>query len=329
MAAVAARLRALPFIGARTTTVALTATGLGLLVLASLYLRTRFIGAAFWIDEGLSVGIAQHSLSSIPGILEQDGSPPLYYMALHVWMSLFGSTEQATQSLSLVFALLSVPAAYWAAGRVWGRRAAWFAAFVAALNPYLTGHGQETRMYSLMSLLSILATGCFLRAYVLRDRRFVPAFGVALAAMLYTHNWALFFSAAAVGVVAVLIWRESAERRALVRDGLIGFGIAGLAYLPWLPTLYFQSQHTAAPWSNEPGPYEASRQLSRVLGGYGPAMALAFGAGLGLAAVWQRRNAERDRKLIAACAGLVLGMIVLAWIGSQVTPAWTNRYFAV
>ena len=52
-------------------------------------------------------------------------------------------------------------------------------------------------MYALMALLSILATGCFLRAYVLRDRRFVPAFGVALAAMLYTHNWALFFAAAA------------------------------------------------------------------------------------------------------------------------------------
>ena len=307
MAAVAARLRALPFLTARTTTVALTAAGLGLLTLVSLYLRTRFIGAAFWIDEGLSVGIAQHSLADIPGVLRQDGSPPLYYMTLHVWMNLFGSTEQATQSLSLVFALLSMPAAYWAAGRVWGVRAAWFAAFLAALNPYLTGHGQETRMYALMSLLSIVATGCFLRAYVLRDRRFVPVFGLALAAMLYTHNWALFFAAAGVGIVVALIWRETEERRGLIRDGLIGFGIAGLAYVPWLPTLAYQSQHTAAPWSNEPGTYEPTRQLSRVLGGYGPAMVLAFGAGLGIAAVWQRRDAIRERKLIAACAALGRG----------------------
>src|SRR3954470_7587146 len=239
MAAVAARLRALPFLSARTTTVALTATGLGLLALASLYLRTRFIGASFWIDEGLSVGIAQHALGDIPGLLRQDGSPPLYYMTLHVWMDMFGSTEQATQSLSLVFALLSVPAAYWAAGGVWGRRAAWFAAFLAALNPYLTGHGQETRMYALMSLLSILATGSFLRVFVLRDRRFIPAFAVALAAMLYTHNWALFFAAAGVGVVGVLAWREAAERRALIRDGLIAFGATGLAYLPWLTTLVY------------------------------------------------------------------------------------------
>jgi hypothetical protein len=329
MAAVVARLRALPVLSARTTTVALTATGLGLLTLASLYLRTRFIGAAFWIDEGLSVGIAQHALTDIPGLLQQDGSPPLYYMTLHVWMNMFGSTEQSTQSLSLVFALLSVPGAYWAAGRVWGRRAAWFAAFVAALNPYMTGHGQETRMYALMSLLSILATGCFLRAYVLRDRRFVPVFGIALAAMLYTHNWALFFGAAAAGIVVAFIWRETEGRRGLIRDGLIGFGIAALAYAPWLPTLAYQSRHTAAPWSNEPGTYEPTRQLSRVLGGYGPAMVLAFGAGLGIAAIWQRRDAVRERKLVVASAALVIGIVLLAWVGSQLTPAWTNRYFAV
>ena len=57
-------------------------------------------------------------------------------------MNLFGSTEQATQSLSLVFALvrLRLPPT---TGRVWGVRAAWFAAFLAALNPYLTGHGRD------------------------------------------------------------------------------------------------------------------------------------------------------------------------------------------
>jgi mannosyltransferase len=329
MAAVAARLRALPFLTARASTAALTAAGLGAIVLASLYLRTQFIGAAFWIDEGLSVGIARHALFDIPGVLQQDGSPPLYYMTLHVWMSVFGSTEQSTQSLSMVFALVSVPAAFWAAGRVWGRRAAWFAAFLAALNPFMTSHGQETRMYSVMAFLSIVATGCFLRAYVLRDRRFVPVFGLVLAAMLYTHNWAIFFTAAGLLAVAYLAWDAAEERRAIVRDAVFGFGIAFVLYAPWLPTLFFQSRHTAAPWSNEPGTYEPTRQLSRVLGGYGPAMVLAFGAGLGIAALWQRRGAERDRKLILTCAGLTVGIVALAFVASQITPAWTNRYFAV
>jgi mannosyltransferase len=125
------------------------------------------------------------------------------------------------------------------------------------------------------------------------------------------------------------VWDPAEERRALVRDGLLGFGLALLTFAPWLPTLVFQSQHTAAPWSNEPGTFEPTRQLSRVLGGYGPAMTLAFGAGLGIAALWQRRDAVRERKLILACAALAGGIILLAFAGSQLTPAWTNRYFAV
>ena len=43
----------------------------------------RRIHARFWIDEGLSVGIASHPLVDIPGVLRQDGSPPLYYLLLN------------------------------------------------------------------------------------------------------------------------------------------------------------------------------------------------------------------------------------------------------
>ena len=48
----------------------------------SIYVRTRELGAGFWIDEGLSVGIADRPLTDIPGVLRQDGSPPLYYVLL-------------------------------------------------------------------------------------------------------------------------------------------------------------------------------------------------------------------------------------------------------
>src|SRR5215208_7724520 len=102
--------------------------GLGLLVLLSLTLRTTELGIGFWIDEGLSTGIADRPLTDIPGILRQDGSPPLYYGLLHIWISLTNSGERATHTLSLIFALAAIPLAFWAAGLVFGRRAAWFAA---------------------------------------------------------------------------------------------------------------------------------------------------------------------------------------------------------
>ena len=90
----------------------------------SLALRTQAIHARFWIDEGLSVGIASHPLADIPGVLRQDGSPPLYYLLLSVWMSVFGNGEADTHALSLAFAILTVPAAWLGAARALRRRAA-------------------------------------------------------------------------------------------------------------------------------------------------------------------------------------------------------------
>src|SRR3954471_15234039 len=72
--------------------------GLGALVLLSVYLRTRQAGVGFWIDEGLSVGIADRPLQDIPGVLRQDGSPPLYYVLLNLWLPLAGSSEEATHA---------------------------------------------------------------------------------------------------------------------------------------------------------------------------------------------------------------------------------------
>src|SRR4051794_17360189 len=88
--------------------------GLGALVVVSLLLRTTQMAIGFWIDEGLSFGIADRPLGEIPLALKKDGSPPLYYMLLHFWVQLAGTSEEGVRSLSLVFALLAIPIAFWA-----------------------------------------------------------------------------------------------------------------------------------------------------------------------------------------------------------------------
>ncbi len=163
------------------------------LILLSLLLRTRQLGADFWIDEGLSVGIAHHHWSSIPGILNQDGSPPAYYLLLGLWIRLFGDGEQATHTLSLLFGLGCIPLAFFAARSLFGRRAAFICAVLAAFDPFLTYYAQETRMYELEAFLSLFVAWAYVNG-ILRGR---PWWAVALvpsvALMVYTHNWALFF----------------------------------------------------------------------------------------------------------------------------------------
>src|SRR4051794_11170145 len=162
------------------------AVALGLALVAwSVYVRSRAFHEAYWIDEGLSIGIAKHSFLDIPGVLRQDGAPPLYYMLLHVWVQLFGTKESATHALSLVFATLTIPVGFWAGWSLFGRWPAVVTGALCAANPYLTTYAQETRQYSLVVLLSLLAATFFLFSYVQRRRGYIPFFAVSLAALLY------------------------------------------------------------------------------------------------------------------------------------------------
>ena len=154
------------------------------LMLISLFFRTRGLHVHFWVDEGLSVGIAGHPLSKIPHLLREDGSPPLYYVILHGWMQLRGHSEVATHELSLIFALIAIPIAFWAGLAVFNRRVAVYAAVIAALVPYLTGYAQETRMYSLMSVFSILVAASFVLSFVQRRRGYLPLFVISLTGAL-------------------------------------------------------------------------------------------------------------------------------------------------
>ena len=169
--------------------------GLTLLMALSAFLRTRYIGGEYWMDEGITTGISLHPIGQIPGVLRYDGNPPLYYMMLHVWMSVFGTSETATHSLSLVCGLLTIPAGGWAGWKLFGARTGIYAAILFAFNAWLTAYAQETRMYEFMGLLGVLATAGFLLGFVYRRRRYLFLFAAALTVMLYTHTWGTFFFA--------------------------------------------------------------------------------------------------------------------------------------
>lgn len=297
------------------------------LLAASAFVRTRALDTPYWIDEGISIGFASYGLVDIPGALEQDGSPPLYYLLLALWTQLFGFGEEATHGLSLAFALLAVPTGFWAGRSLFGRRAGWACAVVAALNPFLTIYAQETRMYALAMLLSVVATAAFLHGFVHRDRRYLAVFAVSLAALLYTHNWGLFLAAGALAALAVLLI-GAGDRRPLLRDGLLSFGAVGLLYLPWLPSLVYQAEHTGAPWSEAPIPSALSRaDAPSALVAAAAVVFCLVGIG-GLVRVGRRRGAP-ERRAAGALLVLLAVTFVVALTAAQLQSTWANRYLAV
>src|SRR3954468_16100993 len=79
--------------------------------------------SAMWLDEAQSVSFASLPLTRIPGALRQDGAPPLYYLLLHVWIRLFGDSDAAVRSLSVVLSLAGMLVLGWVVSQWMGRRA--------------------------------------------------------------------------------------------------------------------------------------------------------------------------------------------------------------
>ena len=293
-----------------------TGVALAALTAASLLLRTGGLDAGYWIDEAISVGIASRGLAEIPAALRLDGSPPLYYLLLHGWMAMAGSGEAATRTLSLLFALAAVPVAWWAGRAVAGSRAGWAAAVCAAGCPFLTSYAQETRMYSLVAVLSLLAGASFVLGFLRGRRRHVVLLGVWLVLVLYTHTWGVFL-AAGMAVGWLMLWRAGRVRG---RDGAwLGAALAA-AYAPWLPSALFQAAHTGAPWAERPGLLWLLAVPGALFGWVAaPVLAAAVAGAV-------RRRPPDAAVLLAVVAAAAVG---LAWTWSQVEPAFSPRYGAV
>ncbi|MDP8975706.1 MAG: glycosyltransferase family 39 protein [Actinomycetota bacterium] len=319
------RIKLPPSLFRPTARAAFAGTGLISLVAVSAMLRLEGSRTLLWMDEGISVGIASHRLGDIPQVLRVDGSPPLYFLVLKGWMKLVGSSEADVHALSTLFAVATVPVAYWAGRSLFDRRTGWICSGLAATNPYLTFYSHEARMYTMAALLGLVTVATFLHAFAFGRRRYLPAFVLSLVLSLYTHNWSLFL---VIGLVAatVLCVATAADRGRQLRDALMAFGAVGLLYAPWLPTLLYQQQHTSAPWLGARSPPEAIRDLIGVLGDERIVVALLLTAGIALGSVLLRPK-HGGWPPVAALVLVVAVTPLASWMSSLLQPSWAARYF--
>ncbi len=232
------------------TVVVAVVVGVGVL------LRT-YTASATWLDETLTINIASLPLSRIPAALRLDGAPPLYYLLLHGWMRVFGSSDVAARSLSGLCSIATLPL-MWAAGRrAAGPGGARAALLLLAASPFAIYYATEARMYALVVLLVTAGYLLLQRALTRPSMARLWPVAVVAGALALTHYWALFLLTA---VALLLVWRICrgslpGERRA-ARRCLLALAAGGVLFLPWLPIFVFQARHTGTPWA-QPAQYSA------------------------------------------------------------------------
>ncbi len=218
------------------------------------------VGSALWLDEALSVEIARLPLGDLEQALRIDGAPPLYYVLLHAWMSIFGDGDTAVRGLSAVFAVGTLPLAWYAGRRIGGASGAVAAVLVFATSPYLVRYGSETRMYSAVIFLVVAGYLAIVRAWE-RPSSYgrLALLGAICGLLVLTQYWALYLLLATGLVLVRAAWRprEPALRRTAVRV-LAAAVIGSVVFMaPWLPTFLYQRAHTGTPWGRPVQPFQA------------------------------------------------------------------------
>ncbi len=297
-----------------------------------------------WLDEALSVNIARLPLGEIPEALRHDGHPPLYYFLLHGWMAVFGEGDGAVRALSGLFGLALFPLMWIGGRRLAGRRGAWGAVLILALSPYAIRYSTETRMYSLVMVLAL--TAWLVAEDALERPTPLRLIGLTLlsGALLLTHYWAMWLLGAAAVGLAVHWWRarragDDAHQRATVRV-LLAVAAGGLLFLPWAPSLLYQSAHTGTPWAGPVRPTDVVARSMADLGGGPEGEAVVLGliiVVLVLLALFGRSAGDRrieidlatrpESRPLLVMMSLTVAIAVVA--GYATYSAFATRYLAV
>ncbi|MBX9721681.1 MAG: glycosyltransferase family 39 protein, partial [Candidatus Obscuribacterales bacterium] len=120
--------------------------GLGIFATISFFNMTN---SSIWFDEAFSAYIAQFNFAEIAAFTATDVHPPFYYWVLKVWTLLFGTSEVAFRSMSLLFGAGAIAAGYILARRFFGRLVAGVSLIFLVLSPMLIRYSDEARMYTL------------------------------------------------------------------------------------------------------------------------------------------------------------------------------------
>lgn len=240
---------------------------------AALLLRLVDLGGkSLWMDEALTISVAQLSLPQL-WLTPADPTPPLYY-TIAKFVLLFGDSEAILRLPSVVFGSLSVLVTYVLARRIGGTFAAIAAAAFLCTSAVHVQYSQEARAYSLLFLLISLSALGFVRLLEAGDGRaqagergisaiFIAAVPAVLA--LYTHYTAVFWIAAA-DLVLLAGWRiKGPLSREQIRRFVLLNATIGILWLPGAWVFYQNVQSGTFGWLSQKSLTSAAEVVHRII----------------------------------------------------------------
>lgn len=243
-----------------------------LILSLAIFLRFYCLGSeSIWLDESISIENANLSfLAMLEGVINNDGSPPLYFSLLWLWVRIFGSSEFAVRLLSALLGIISVFLMYRLGKLLLSEKEALLGVFIFTIGKPMIWMSQEARMYSLFIMLVLISSILFVkfcniggtdipgRKFTGSDTKLLIGLTVVNILIIYTHLYGLFF------VLSEAIYILFIERRKL-KQFVLSCIIVGIFYIPWAIILKSQVTSGKGDWIRhlgKLGPYYILWKLS-------------------------------------------------------------------
>lgn len=124
-----------------------------------------FFTTSFWRDEAFTYLLSHKKVGEILFLTAKDFNPPLYYLLVHFWTSLFGSTEISIRTISLIFYWFTIFVCYQFLTQIFkfSQKKSFIYLLLFIFNPILIYYACEARMYSMFTFLSTASIFFFLK----------------------------------------------------------------------------------------------------------------------------------------------------------------------
>jgi hypothetical protein len=211
-----------------------------ILVLATI-IRLIFLNQSLWLDEAIEILAVKNNsyLQLITSYSLGDFHPPLYHLILKFWTGLFGLSEIAARSLSVLFGVGTVGVVYLIGKKLGNRILGFLAALFLAFAPLHIYYSGEARMYAAAAFLVTLSCYFFLKLF--ERMNFMNWCGFFLSTILFLYTdylpWLML-----IPFNLYVFWQRKNLNKKFLITWLASQLIIFLFLLPWLPFLAKQLQ---------------------------------------------------------------------------------------
>lgn len=192
---------------------------------------------SLWYDEGTSLTVSgentiSETINALATVRGSERYQPLYFILLHLWRNVFGSTEIALRLLSVLFGALSIPFLIKTANKVGNHYYSLTVSTLYAISAFSIFFSQEVRPYSFLIFITSIQLWSITNILFAQDNSSIKKYyiyfwissGISMAASIFS---ALFL--VSLSLSHIILFRSIKKWLLLWMPSVI-FCIPGISY---------------------------------------------------------------------------------------------------